>query len=97
MTKYKKDGLSKENLQRVREMKADKRKKAILDCAKKLFSERGYYQTHISDIVKEVQIARGTVYQYFDNKDDIFITLVEDYYSKWRSMVSIEQANMPTP
>jgi AcrR family transcriptional regulator len=75
-------------------MKADERKKAILDCAKKLFSKQGYYETHISHIIQEAKIARGTVYQYFDNKDDIFITLVEDYYSKWRSMVSIEQANI---
>lgn len=75
-------------------MKADDRKKAILDCAKKLFSRQGYYETHISHIIQEAKIARGTVYQYFDNKDDIFITLVEDYFTKWRNMVSIEQANI---
>lgn len=75
-------------------MKADERKNAILDCAKKLFSNQGYYETHISHIIQEAKIARGTVYQYFDNKDDIFITLVEDYYEKWRNMVSIEQANI---
>ncbi|MGD8846455.1 MAG: TetR/AcrR family transcriptional regulator [Desulfobacteraceae bacterium] len=75
-------------------MKADERKKAILDCAKKLFSKQGYYQTHISHIVQEANIARGTVYQYFDNKDDIFITLLEDYFTKWRNIVSFEQANI---
>lgn len=75
-------------------MKADERKNAILDCAKRLFSRQGYYETHISHIIQEAKIARGTVYQYFDNKDDIFITLVEDYYTKWRNMVSIEQANI---
>lgn len=75
-------------------MKADERKRAILNCAKMLFSKQGYYETHISHIIQEAKIARGTVYQYFDNKDDIFITLVEDYYSRWRSMVSIEQADI---
>jgi AcrR family transcriptional regulator len=75
-------------------MKADERKKAILECAKTLFSKQGYYETHISHIIQEAKIARGTVYQYFDNKDDIFITLVEDYYSRWRNMVSIEQADI---
>lgn len=75
-------------------MKADERKKEILDCAKKLFSRQGYYQTHISDIIKEAKIARGTVYQYFDNKDDIFITLVEDFFTNWKNIVSFEQANI---
>lgn len=75
-------------------MKADERKKAILDCAKGLFSRQGYYQTHISHIIKEAQIARGTVYQYFDNKDEIFITLVEDFFTNWKNIVSFEQANI---
>lgn len=75
-------------------MKADERKEAILNCAKKLFSNQGYYQTHISDIIKEAQIARGTVYQYFSNKDDIFITLVDTFYDRWKDMVSFELAKI---
>ncbi|MGD9006423.1 MAG: TetR/AcrR family transcriptional regulator [Desulfobacteraceae bacterium] len=74
-------------------MKASDRKKAILDCAKKLFSRQGYYETHISHIVQEAKIARGTVYQYFDNKDDVFITLLEEYYTNWRNLVSFEEIN----
>jgi AcrR family transcriptional regulator len=74
-------------------MKANDRKKAILDCAKRLFSRQGYYETHISHIVQEAKIARGTVYQYFDNKDDVFITLLEEFYTKWRNLVSFEQSN----
>lgn len=75
-------------------MKADARKEAILNCAKQLFSNQGYYQTHISDIIKDAQIARGTVYQYFNNKDDIFVTIVEDFYNKWKNMVSFELAKI---
>lgn len=75
-------------------MKADERKEAILTCAKKLFSNQGYYQTHISDIIKEAQIARGTVYQYFNNKDDIFITIVDTFYDRWKDMVSFELAKI---
>jgi AcrR family transcriptional regulator len=74
-------------------MKADDRKKTILDCAKKLFSRQGYYETHISHIIQEAKIARGTIYQYFDNKDDLFITLLEEFYTNWRKIVSFEQIN----
>lgn len=75
-------------------MKADERKESIIQCAKKLFSEHGYYQTHISDIIREAKIARGTVYQYFENKDDIFITIVDTFYEKWKKMVSFEIASI---
>ena len=64
-------------------MKAEKRKQLILDCAKRLFSHYGYYRTQISDITKEAKIARGTIYQYFENKQDIFITLLESAYQRW--------------
>jgi AcrR family transcriptional regulator len=68
-------------------MKAEERKQLILDCSKKLFSTYGYYRTQISDITKEAQIARGTVYQYFKNKQDIFITLLETAYRQWEVSV----------
>jgi AcrR family transcriptional regulator len=71
-------------------MKADERKRLILEHAKRLFSRKGYYNTQISDIVDEAKIARGTVYQYFKNKDDIFITLIRDFYNDWEKKVSFE-------
>jgi AcrR family transcriptional regulator len=71
-------------------MKADDRKKLILEHAKRLFSRKGYYNTQISDIVDEAKIARGTVYQYFKNKDDLFITLIRDFYNDWERKISIE-------
>lgn len=69
------------------ELKAEDRKALILECAKQLFSERGYHKTQISDITSLAKIARGTVYQYFKNKDDIFITLLENYFDKWRRIL----------
>jgi len=72
----------------------------LLARAKRLFSKRGYYQTQISDIVKNAKIARGTVYQYFKNKDDIFITLLQTAYEEWqetiaKEMEGVEVANRP--
>lgn len=71
-------------------MKANERKQLILERAKHLFSQKGYYNTQISDIVDDAKIARGTVYQYFKNKDDIFITLLRNYYNDWEKYVSLE-------
>lgn len=71
-------------------MKANKRRQMLLDRAKKLFSKRGYYQTQISDIIKNEKIARGTLYQYFKNKDDIFTTLLQTAYDEWQATIAEE-------
>ena len=71
-------------------MKGDDRRKMLLARAKKLFSKRGYYQTQISDIVKNAKIARGTVYQYFKNKDDILTSLLQTAYDEWQASIAKE-------
>lgn len=71
---------------------AEQRKKQILLCAKRLFSQKGYYETQISDIISEAGIARGTVYQYFEHKNDIFITLLEMFFKEWETFVAMDQA-----
>ena len=78
-------------------MEAAKRKNDILICAKRLFSEKGYYQTQISDIVSEAKIARGTIYQYFKNKDDIFITLLKNFYDQWINFIRTDNKNIDLP
>ena len=60
--------------------KSEDRKKQILDCAKRLFAQKGFQAAQIADICDELHIARGTVYQYFDNKEDIFGTLIKEYF-----------------
>lgn len=66
-------------------MDAEQRRKQILECAKKLFASRGYYQTQISDIQQAAGVARGTIYQYFKNKDDIFETILENLFIEWKN------------
>jgi AcrR family transcriptional regulator len=64
-------------------MKGELRKKQILECAKRIFSEKGFYDTQVDDIVKMVRIGKGTIYQYFRNKEDIFLALLENFAKEW--------------
>ncbi|MDY6843156.1 MAG: TetR/AcrR family transcriptional regulator [Thermodesulfobacteriota bacterium] len=50
----------------------------ILQAASKVFAKRGFYNSRVSDIAKEANVADGTIYLYFKNKDDILISLFED-------------------
>jgi len=50
----------------------------IIQAATKMFARKGFYKTRISEIAMEAQVADGTIYIYFENKDDILISLFEE-------------------
>jgi len=51
----------------------DKMKLEISDKALTVFIDKGYYHTRIEDISKLCHMSRTSIYQYFTNKDEIFI------------------------
>lgn len=52
-------------------------RKNILECAKRLFSKRGYERTSLSDIAKYSGVSRGAIYWHFESKEDLLVNLVE--------------------
>ncbi len=63
----------------MRSSKKENRKEQILIAASKVFAKKGYHNTSISDICTKADIARGTVYLYFQNKNDVFDTLIKKF------------------
>ncbi len=61
---------------------AEARRQQILECALEAFSERGYHATSIGDICERARIGRATLYQYFTDKRDVLVALLEGIYSK---------------
>ena len=53
------------------------RRNEILDAAERLMVTKGYEQMAIREIVDELQIAKGTVYHYFESKQALLMALVE--------------------
>ena len=65
----------------------DVRARLLVDCAKEAFAARGYYATSISYIVERAGIARGTFYQYFDNKPHIFQSILDSFLHDLRGCI----------
>ncbi len=59
----------------------DKHQK-IIKAAVKIFAEKGFYNSRVSEIAKEANVADGTIYLYFKNKDDILISLFEEEFGQ---------------
>jgi AcrR family transcriptional regulator len=51
---------------------------AILAGARDVFAELGYGQASIRDIVRRTELASGTFYNYFPDKESVLRALVED-------------------
>lgn len=54
------------------------RKQEILLVARELFVTKGYEQTSVNDILKIVDIAKGTFYYYFASKEEVLAAIILD-------------------
>jgi len=59
-----------------------KTKEKLLHSAKKIFSEKGFYRTRVSDIVKDAGVSQGTFYIYFKSKEEIFKEIILELKEK---------------
>ena len=50
----------------------------ILDAAVKVFARKGFFQARVAEIAREAEVADGTIYLYFKNKDDLLISIFEE-------------------
>ena len=50
----------------------------ILAAAKREFTQMRYSDASINQIVREAGIPRGSFYQYFEDKNDLFLTLIDE-------------------
>jgi len=81
----------------MRNSKKESRKEQILISAGKVFAKKGYHATSISDICHKADIARGTVYLYFQNKRGIFDTLIKNFTSTILKNIAIFSPDQNLP
>src|SRR5437868_5750323 len=52
------------------------RSQQILDTAARLFDKRRYHEVRMEDVATQAGVAKGTLYRYFQDKEDLFIALL---------------------
>lgn len=55
--------------------KTGEKYQAIIEAAVKIIAKFGYHQAQVSKIAREAKVADGTIYLYFENKEDILVSL----------------------
>ena len=54
------------------------RRKKILDAAQKEFTKNGYEGASLNEIIREVEISKGSLYYYFEDKTDLYLTVIKN-------------------
>ncbi len=67
---------------------AEERRAQILACAREVFARLGYHQASIADVCEAAGIGRGTLYQYFDNKHEVFSAVLAELAERVRSVLA---------
>ena len=59
----------------------------IVETGTRLFAQYGFHATSINKIIFESKIATGTFYLYFDDKQSLYVYLIDIYGAKIRSAI----------
>jgi AcrR family transcriptional regulator len=59
-----------------------KKKEQIIEAAARVFSRSGYSNAVVADIALQANIGKGTVYEYFNSKEDLFFAVFEWFQKK---------------
>ena len=58
--------------------KKDAKRTAMMTAAMRVFAEKGYHAATVRDVVSEADVAIGTFYFYFPDKETLFVHLYEE-------------------
>jgi TetR/AcrR family fatty acid metabolism transcriptional regulator len=72
-------------------------RESILDSAIKVFAKTGFYKAKAIEIAQKADVAVGTIYNYFKNKDDILISIFNERLGELTHSVreAIEEVSDP--
>lgn len=54
-------------------------KERILEAALTIFSNKGYHETRLDEIVQAAHVSKGSIYFHFPNKEKLFFALVDQF------------------
>jgi len=65
------------------------KKDRIIEAAARVFAQKGYAGAAVADIAVKAEIGKGTIYEYFDSKEDLFFAVFEWFMQKSGAAASV--------
>ena len=73
-------------LKEKREIKREKKREKILEAAAELFSNKHYHEVMMDDVARLISVAKGTVYNYFTSKEELYFAIMS---TRMESLLSL--------
>ena len=75
---------------------SEERKDQILEAATKVFTQHGFVDARMDDIVSESGLSKGALYWYFDSKDAIIVSILDRVFdweaAHWHEVLDREES-----
>src|SRR6267143_2330803 len=73
------------------------KRERILRAAIEVFAQSGYFNAKVSEIAKAAGVADGTIYLYFDGKEDLLTTIFREHTRNYLQSLERDVANVHRP
>ena len=64
------------------------RKQEIIDASVKLFADKGFNNATLDDIAASSEFGKGTIYNYFSSKEEIYSAIVEEVSKNLKQLIN---------
>ncbi|MTI68249.1 MAG: TetR/AcrR family transcriptional regulator [Firmicutes bacterium] len=66
----------------------EERRKSIIKASLKIFAKSGFHKAKMQDIANEAGIGKGTLYEYFDSKKNLFQEMIKFCINEYKDSLS---------
>lgn len=73
------------------------KRERILRAAIEVFARNGYFNAKVSEIAKAAGVADGTIYLYFDGKEDLLVTVFREHTRNYLQSLERDLAHVRRP
>ncbi len=73
------------------------KRERILRAAIDVFAQSGYFNAKVSEIARAAGVADGTIYLYFDGKEDLLVSIFRDHTRNYLQSLERDLANVNRP
>ncbi len=77
--------------------KGTSKRERILRASIDVFARNGYFNAKVAEIAKAAGVADGTIYLYFDGKEDLLITIFREHTRHYLQSLEQEMAHVRRP
>jgi AcrR family transcriptional regulator len=85
-----------EKIRTPQQVRGIETKKRIIDAAMRLFSQKGFHNTNSKEISTLAAVSIGSFYAYFQDKKQLFLEVLRDYYEQITTRIQLSDTFQET-